>query len=212
MHRLIASRFPSAGIFDFITDTKAAEAAFALEGLTSERLADAMGRLARIPAEDRVFNVPGAHQAMAAFIHGAAGRFNTEDLGAWYAALDFATAIAETGYHHTRRLLASAGGFPSRIQMRELLSTPTVVLADIRRDHDDRYHLTDYAPGQAFGRTCRNDRRDGILYRSVRREGGENVVLLKPRQVVPVTEGVHLQYEWGRAGAFHISLPSGEQP
>ena len=59
-------------------------------------------------------------------------RFNRETLGAWYAACDPATAIAETLYHHTRRLRASAGGFPNTIQMRELISTPTADLHDIR--------------------------------------------------------------------------------
>ncbi len=208
-HRLIASRFPPIGVFDFIADAQAAEAALVLEGMTSERIADTMGRLARIPPRDRVFNVPGAHQAMAAFIYGAAGRFNDEDLGAWYAALDLETAIAETEYHHTRRLRASAGGFPNRIQMRELLSRPKVALVDIRAEHDDRYHATDYTTGQAFGRACRKEDGDGILYRSVRRTAGENLVLFKPRTIPPITQGAHLQYEWDRLGKFTSSLLAG---
>jgi hypothetical protein len=207
-HRLIATRFPSVGVFDYMPDAEAMAAALELEQATNERLNDVLGRLALIPSEDGAFGVPTAHQAMAAFLHVAesGGRFNGPEVGAWYAALDLDTAIAETLYHHGRRLAASAAGFPNTIEMRELISSPTADLIDLRaRESRDLYHPLDYSHGQRFGRKCRAERRDGIWYRSVRRTGGECIALLKPRLVVPITQGRHFRYDWTSDGRATVS-------
>ena len=45
---------------------------------------------------------------------------------------------------------------------------------------------------------------DGILYDSVRRAGGENVVIFKPRLLLPVTQGDHFSYSWDVAGRPHV--------
>ena len=206
-HRLIASRYPTIGVFDDLVDPADAGAAMRLESLTNDRLTGALGRLAAIPEADRAQGEPGASLAMAAFLHPApgGGRFNREDLGAWYAACDPSTAIAETLFHHTRRLRASAGGFPNTIQMRELVSTPTADLDDIRGLQMQRRELYDpdpgrYAAAQAFGEDLRKAGIDGILFDSVRRPGGENIVLYKPRLAVPVLQGHHYDYSWDAAG------------
>lgn len=206
-HRLIASRYPTVGVFDDLVDAADAEAAMRLESLTNDRMTGALGRLAAIPAADRAQGEQGASLAMAAFLHPSpgGGRFNRETLGAWYAACDPATAIAETLYHHTRRLRASAGGFPNTIQMRELISTPTAELHDIRGLQGERPELYDpdpahYSASQAFGEGLRTAGADGILFASVRHSGGENVVLYKPRLAVPVIQGHHYDYCWDAAG------------
>lgn len=206
-HRLIASRYPTIGVFDDLVDPADAEAAMRLESLTNDRLTGALGRLAAIPEADRAHGEPGASLAMAAFLHPSpgGGRFNRDDLGAWYAACDPATAIAETLYHHTRRLRASASGFPSSIQMRELISSPIADLHDLRGLQAARTDLYDpeparYAPSQALGEDLRNAGADGILFDSVRRAGGENIVLYKPRLAVPVLQGHHYDYCWNAAG------------
>lgn len=189
-------------------DGETAAVAVALETATNERLNDVAGRLARIPAEDLPGPVPTASQAMAAFLHCAetGGRFNTTDLGAWYAALDLDTAIAEALFHHGRRLRLSAGGFPNTIEMRELSSRPSADLIDIRRLEDPPlYHLDDYTAGQQFAEQHRRDRRDGIWYRSVRRDGGENVAIFKPRLVVPIVQGCHLRYDWNARGEHTVT-------
>ncbi|MGD9537634.1 MAG: RES family NAD+ phosphorylase [Alphaproteobacteria bacterium] len=214
-HRLIASRYPTVGPFDYMGDVETIEAALALEGATNDRLNDVAGRLALLAPGDIAIGVPSAHQAMAPFLHPAeaGGRFNGPELGAWYAALDIETAIAETRYHHHRRLAASQAGFPSTIEMRELLSRPSADLVDLRRlDDAALYHHEDYRAGQRFGRARRDERRDGIWYRSVRRREGENVVLFKPRLLVPVIQGDHYRYDWDAQGAFSATrlTPLGE--
>jgi hypothetical protein len=206
-HRLIASRFPTVGVFDYMPDAEAVAAALELEQATNGRLNDVLGRLALIQA-DAILGVPTAHQAMAAFLHVAetGGRFNGPELGAWYAALDLDTAFDETVYHHSRRLAASAGGFPNTIEMREFLSSPVADLIDLRPIDDPAlYHRDDYSAGQTFGRRSRAEGRDGIWYRSVRRERGECVAILKPRLVVPITQAGHFRYDWDARGVASIS-------
>ena len=211
-HRLIASRYPTVGVFDDLVGAEDAQAAMDLESLTNDRQTGALGRLAAIPRDAWAIGQPGATMAMAAFLHPSpgGGRFTAAALGAWYAACDLKTAIAETLYHHSRRLRASAGGFPATIQMRELLSTPRAKLHDLRghqAEHPDLYDPdpAHYGAGQRFGEALRAAGADGIAYDSVRRAGGDNIVIFKPRLVMPVTQGDHYAYQWDADGGSIVS-------
>jgi RES domain-containing protein len=200
-YRLINSRFPTVGPFDMVADVDAVASLLELESFTNDRLNDVLGRLGRVPREDIIIGVPTATLAMGAFLHGHAGRFNGPELGAWYAALSVKTAIEETLFHHTRRLSLSATGFPNSMEMRELISRPTADLTDIRDvDAPHLYHRNDYTRSQRFGADTRDRRNDGIIYRSVRHNGGICLVLFKPRLIVPITQGDHYQYDWSKDG------------
>ena len=94
-HRLIASRFPTIGVFDDIAATdEELRVAFILEDMTNLR---SHARLEALPTGSAVHGPTGS-LVMAAFLHCApdGGRFSNGDLGAWYAATDVRTAIAET--------------------------------------------------------------------------------------------------------------------
>ena len=123
-HRLIASRWPTIGVFDTVASADDLEAALLLETLTNDRANETLARLGQLDRSEWVTGQPGATIVMAAYCHPApgGGRFNSETLGAWYCAAEIETAIAETVYHHTRRLAYSASGFRHVIQMRELIS------------------------------------------------------------------------------------------
>lgn len=208
-HRLIASIYPPVGIFDDFGDADDARAAMELESLTNDRLTGALGKLDAIPKEDQVAGQSGANMAMAAFLHTSpgGGRFHRETLGAWYAALAIETAIQETLYHHNRRLRASEGGFPCSIQMRELLSTPSASLEDLatnRDHHTELYNENDYSASQIFGDKMRAANSDGIIYRSVRHADGTNIVIFRPRLLVPVIQGDHYEYVWDKDGAHKV--------
>lgn len=208
-HRLIASRWPTIGVFDDCMDAEAVEAAIALETLTNDRLAN-VGILNAIPKDEWAVG-PGATVAMAAFLHPNPGRFNSAEIGAWYAALDIQTAVAETMHHHERRLRASAAAFPALIQMRELVSSPAATLVDIRGEEEARSELyagENYGASSAFGEAVRREGDDGIWYSSVRRSGGQNVVIYKPRLLVPVLQGDHYEYTWdahGNSNAYKLT-------
>lgn len=219
-HRLIASRYPTVGVFDDLTDDpEELRVAFLLETATSPRHGDAVARLDRLmPGE--IVSGPGASLVMAAFLYTdeRGARFHERRLGAWYAACEIETAIAETVFHHERRLRLSEGGFPNRIQMRELLTDVDLDLVDLRGLKESRPDLYDpdpdrYAASQAFAAGLRwpaapepAGRCNGLVYDSVRRAGGKNVCLLWPSAVpLPVVQGEHFEYVWDAAGRLAVS-------
>jgi hypothetical protein len=210
-HRLINSRFPAVGVFDDIAGSEAdLRDAFEIESLTSGRLLGAE-RLARIPG-GAVVAGPGATLVMAAFLYSDenGGRFTDRRLGAWYASTEVETAIAETVYHNERRLRASGGGFPARIQLRELVAELDDDYLDLRGrqgTHPELYHPSDYSASQAFAANLRWPFGDeiGLIYDSVRRVGGTNVCIFQPAAVgVPVVQSDHYEYAWDANRALDV--------
>jgi len=213
-HRLIASRYPPVGVFDDLTADKDELAiAFLLESATNDRLAILSRRLPLLP-DSEIVQGPGATMVMAAFLHAdeVGGRFTDGRLGAWYAAFDVCTAIAETVYHSTRRLRLSAGAFPSNIQMRELIAGIDCALVDLRGQQQSRrelYHPNDYTASRAFGVALRwpaaGEGENGLIYDSVRRRDGVNVCIYRPSLIqLPVTQGDHYEYRWDAAGQANV--------
>ena len=200
-HRLVPSRFPPIGVFDRVATAGDAIVAMELESLTNDRVRIALERATLLPDDDWVVGVPGATIVMAAFLHAApeGGRFNQPPLGAWYAARDLQTAVRETIYHHTRRIAASEMGFDASITMREFVTTLDARLCDLRGRQASLpalYHPDDYAESQRFGEARRQAGEIGIVWNSVRRPSGECVVIYRPRLLLPVTQGQHLEYRW----------------
>jgi hypothetical protein len=213
-HRLVASRYPTVGVFDDLTTDKDELAmAFLLESVTNDRLAVLSRRLPLLPPEELVQG-PGASMVMAAFLHAdeAGGRFTDGRLGAWYASLDVATAIAETVHHSTRRLRLSNGAFPSTIQMRELVAGIDCALIDLRGRQSERadlYDRNDYGASRTFGIRLRWPRQgpdeNGIAYDSVRHTGGTSVCIYRPSLVIlPVVQAEHYQYRWDASGQVTV--------
>jgi hypothetical protein len=201
LHRLIATRWPPIGIFDTVATPEDARDALVLESWTNDRVTTELDRLADLPDDDWVVGVPGATLVMAAFCYPApgGGRFTSERLGAWYAARDIGTAVAETVYHHRRRLSLSAIGFHATIQMRELQAQLDARLHDIRglrTTRRDLYAPDHYARSQPFGEALRAAGSNGIVYDSVRRMGGQNTVVFRPRLLPPLQEGERFDYHW----------------
>ena len=122
-HRLIPSRFPPVGVFDAVASAGDLEAILALEGWTNDRIAAELGVVHMLPKDEWLTGVPNASIVMAAFCHPhpGGGRFNTPDLGAWYAGLSLDTAIAETVYHRTREL-DEIGVTDTFVHMRQYLA------------------------------------------------------------------------------------------
>lgn len=200
--RLIASRWPTIGVFDRVAATPAdVLAAYELEMLTNDRLHVPLQRLHELPESEWVVGVPNANIVMAAWLHAdeAGGRFTDGTLGAWYCSFGLQTAIKETVYHHTRRLSHSAAGFYQTIQMRELRADVDAAFHDLRgreKELPALYSPTSYAESQPYGVRLRREGANGICYDSVRHAGGVNLAVFRPRLVRNVTQGDHFQYEW----------------
>ncbi len=213
-HRLIASRYPTVGVFDDLTaEPEELTLAYLLESVTNDRLGALSHRLPLLLRDD-IVRGPGATMVMAAFLHAdmSGGRFTDGRMGAWYASLDVATAIDETVFHSTRRLRLSAGAFPCSIQMRQLVAKIGCTLVDIRgqkKKRADLYDPDDYSRARAFGIELRwppaGRGENGIVYDSVRRRSGVNVCIFRPSLVaLPVVQGDHYEYRWNAAGAVAV--------
>jgi len=216
-HRLIASRYPTVGVFDDLTaDPEELRVAFLLEAATNDRFALLSRRLGILPDRE-IVSGETASLVMAAFLHAdpAGGRFTDHQLGAWYAACDVETAITETLYHSDRRLRHSADAFPSAIQIRELIVDLDCALADIRGKQAEMPELYDpdpdnYGPSQRFAVRIRwpddgSEPENGLIYDSVRRAGGTNVCVFRPSLLpLPVLQGDHYEYRWDAAGTATV--------
>jgi hypothetical protein len=201
-YRIIPSRFPPIDLFERIAPPQDWEALVALESLTNDRIRQEVGDISLVPIEDRISG-PGASVVMAAFTHlnASGSRFADATFGAYYAAADVETAIAETKFHREEFLRATKEA-PISIEMRVYLADMAADLHDIRgrqSDMADIYRGDDYGASQALARHLRREGSFGIVYDSVRREGGECVILFRPKMLSNVRQGAHLIYKWNGA-------------
>jgi RES domain-containing protein len=200
--RLINSAFPPIDLFEDIADPADWELLAKAEARTNPRIMDSIGQLDNVPVERRVSG-PGASYAMAPFVHCSpdrAGRFHDGSFGAFYAASDFETAVAET-VHHVARFLSATHEAPGWVSvMRELTGRIDRAMVDIRTGkHADLLNPDDYTVSQGFARTQRTSGKDGIVYPSVRKKGGECFAAFWPDvPSLPVQAG-HWRYHWDGA-------------
>jgi len=176
------------------------DALIAAEMLTNPRVRDEIGDIHLVPVEDRVSG-PGASYVMAPFTHlnPKGGRFSDALHGAYYAAGDLATAIAETSYHFGRFAADSTDG-PRYEDMRVLVGRIDAELHDVEQlQAGDQRNLLDpvsYTLSQAFAGELRGIGSTGVHYPSVRRTGGKCVALFRPSAVSIPVQTKHLQYHW----------------
>lgn len=201
-YRIIPSRFPPIDLFERVASPDDLAAVHELESLTNDRLREQLGEIRVIPPADRVAG-PGAGYVMAAFMHPAPGgaRFNDARLGAYYAARELETAIAETSYHRTRFMRATRQP-AMELDMRVLeaeLDAPLHDLRGLREKLPDIYDPDDYSASQRLAARLRTEGSDGIAFDSVRRDGGQCVAIFRPRRVRSCRESLHLTYVWDGA-------------
>lgn len=197
--RIVPTRHPTVFLFDRVAGPEDFEALYALEALTNDRVREEVGALALVPEQDRIFG-PGSGPIMAAFTHlnPLGTRFSDGSYGVFYAAIDRATAIAETRFHHARFLAATREPSMS-LAMRLYHVTIDARLHDLRGTGavDTRVFDPDsYAVSQALGRALRQQDSAGVVYRSVRREGGRCAGLFKPAAARNCVHAAYLLYVW----------------
>ena len=172
-----------------------------LAGWTNDRLLSE--RLQRLPHEEWVFGRLNSSIIMATFLHVAPGgmRFNGPELGAWYAAARLTTSVVEVAHHMRRETVATRQDCLAR--------TFRVYAAKLEEDFVDIcgeqatlpavYDPTDYAASQKFGEEMRKGGEFGILFDSLRHEGGINAVAFRPSRIAEVTQGDHYEITVERA-------------
>jgi RES domain-containing protein len=204
-HRLIATRFPTVGLYDQVAAPKDLEVVFAIEALTNPRIRQEMGQLSLVPPADRVAG-PGATLIMAAFTHlnPLGSRFSDGSWGVYYAADSLETAVAEVSHHR--------GAFLARTAEEAIDIDLRWIQADLRdRLHDLRgqgaawaaaYDPDRYGASQDLGRELRTQGSAGIAYDSVRRAQGQCVAVFRPKALSNARAAGHVGLHWD---GTHIS-------
>jgi hypothetical protein len=137
---------------------------------------------------------------MAPFTHldAAGSRFADGTFGAFYAAAQMTTSIAETRYHREIFLRATRQS-PIELDMRCYLADVASRFHDIRGMRvrmPEIYDPDSYISSQVFGRQLKLSGSNGLVYDSVRHPGGECLAVFRPRLIQNLRQGVHLRYVW----------------
>jgi hypothetical protein len=196
-YRLIPSQFPPIAVFDTVAIAADLQPVMDLVGWTNDRIV--AHRVGRLPQAEWIYGRPNASVVMASFLHVSPEgmRFNSSDLGAWYAAARLRTAVAEVA-HHLRREASARGLTGQTRTYRAYAARLAGRYLDIRGQGAIRPELYDgmsYAASQAFGEAVRASDDDGLIYDSLRHVGGVNVVAYRPRNVLDVAQSDHFEIE-----------------
>ncbi len=197
--RIVPTRYPTIYIYDRVADPADFDALYALEALTNDHLRAEAGDIDLVPPDERIFG-NGAGPIMAAFTHlnPDGSRFSDGRHGVFYAAHDKPTAVAETQYHQARFLAATAQPV-MQLPMRLYSVKVSATLHDLRPlDAVPKavYAADDYSAARSLGASLRQAGSAGVVYRSVRHEGGECVGLFKPKGASQCLHAAYLLYVW----------------
>lgn len=202
-HRLVASRFPTVGLYDSIARPEDLEVVFAIEALTNPRLRQELRALSLVPVADRVIG-PGATLVMAAFTHlnPEGSRFSDGSYGVYYAALTLETAITEVS-HHRARFLARTAEPPIDIDLRWIKADLATHVHDIRAASAptsaalaEVYHPDHYGASQVLGRALRKLGSAALAFDSVRHPEGQCVAVFVPKVLTRARAAGHLGLHW----------------
>ena len=137
---------------------------------------------------------------MAAFTHRNpdGSRFSDGTFGVFYASGDLETAIAETMYHRERFMRATSERrmeLDMRVYLVDLVGN-LHDLRDQRAAHPLVYRPDSYSVSQNVARDLLGSGSNGIVYDSVRHDGGECAAVFRPRLLSNCRQERHLCYVW----------------
>ena len=201
MHRLIPSRYSYSGtvLEDVTASSDDLATATALDAVTNDRVLGETRGLAGISPFELVYGFPNAHIIRAAFLHpnpAGGSRFNDTTRGAWYAAEDVKTSIAEVAYHRARNL----SDIIDPEAPDQAPESDSATYDDWRADFDADFHMLEpaarfaaylrgepvpacYQPSQELARSLLAKQSNGIVYPSVRRKGARCLACFRPALV-----------------------------
>ncbi|WP_245465165.1 MULTISPECIES: RES family NAD+ phosphorylase [unclassified Mesorhizobium] len=176
-----------------------------IEGATSNRLVAQNRGTAEIQSYELVYGVPHAAFINASFAYAKPrepNRFNSAERGAWYAALELETCMAEVRYHLTEAL-SQTSVYEAVVEYAELHASFAGEFVDLR-PHAGHVSLhpekgIGYPAGNALADAARARGLNGIIYPSVRHEGGTCIAALFPHAVQSVAQGDVYRMTWNGA-------------
>jgi hypothetical protein len=195
-YRVINARFPPIDLFERIADPDDWESLIELETLTNPRVRQEAGEISLVPPEERVSGV-GTSWVMTPFTHiGWPSRFSDGGWGVYYCAQSLATAVHEKA-HHVGFFFARTGEpLGTTMELRALVAAIDARFHDIRRGFRKAHDPNDYLVAQGLARELRETGSNGIVYKSVRHEGGSCLAALRPKAVSPPISGPNLRFHF----------------
>jgi RES domain-containing protein len=199
-HRLLPAKYSPNydSVLTRIADDEDLPLIFKLDDATNARLQAEEGLSPDISVRDLVFYVPNYHVINAAFTHAnpLGGRFSTPHRGAWYAGFELATAKAEVLFHKSVEFAEIDWKEREEIQYDDYLADFTAPFHDLRGIEDDALSPTSYVRSQQLTVELMEQGSLGIVYPSVRREGGTCVACFRPSIVANVRKSTPYRLIW----------------
>jgi RES domain len=205
-YRLIPSRYPTVGLYDRVADPADLDVVFAIEALTNPRIRDEIGQLQLVPPDERISGA-GSTMVMAAFTHlnPEGSRFSDGSYGVYYAAQALETAVAEVSHH--RALFLARTAEPSiDVDLRVIAAHVDAELHDLRTLGKRGATLLDpntYGAPQALGKQLREAGSWGVIFPSVRHEGGFCIGVFRPKALRNARSGAHIALHWDGSRITH---------
>jgi hypothetical protein len=203
-HRLIPSAYDKERVLNRLTtDSDELADLFELEGATNERLQGEAGLLPGITVHELVFGLSYSHIVNAAFTHAKplGSRFNGPERGAWYAGFSLETAGIEVAFHKAEEL--------REINWQE---KETFLYADFLADFRGEFHdirdaerftkcldPNSYTASQKLAHELLDAGSAGVVYPSVRHNGGTCISCFRPALVNNLRKGGQISVEFENA-------------
>jgi RES domain-containing protein len=199
-HRLLPAKYSPNfdSVLTRIASGEDLELVFELDNATNARLLTEEHGSPGIHAHDLVFDVPNYHVINAAFTHAnpLGGRFSTPERGAWYAAFELATAKAEVIFHKSIEYAEINWKEREEIQYDDYLADFTATFHDLRGVADEALSPTSYVRSQQLTVELIEAGSLGIVYPSVRRDGGTCIACFRPAVVANVRKSTPYRLIW----------------
>ncbi len=201
-HRLIPSKYLPGGdsVLTSIADDKAhLDVIFDLDNATNDRLQAENDLLPGIGIHELVFAVPNYRIINAAFTHAhpRGSRFNGPDRGAWYAGFELETAQQEVAWHKSVEY-AEIDYWNDSITYDDFLADFDGAFHDIRGSAGYEACLApdSYVAAQGLAAELLNAGSLGLVYPSVRYEGGTCIACCRPAIVGNVRRDRRYRFTW----------------
>jgi hypothetical protein len=172
---------------------------FKLDIATNERTLVEGGIGGGIDVHELVFGLPYAQIVNAAFTHPhpLGSRFNGPDRGAWYSGFEIETSIAEIAFHKTLDLL-EIGVLEDDVTYDDYTADFSAEFHDLRGGKRFAAYLDpqSYVASQELAERLLAAGSLGVVYPSVRNEGGTCIGCFRPALVMNVAKGVTYRFRW----------------
>jgi RES domain len=199
--RLVSSARLRPPVLEALVGTDDIAALAEIEGATSARLIAEDRGTEGLDRQELVYGIPYAAFVNASFAYSRPrepNRFNASR-GAWYAALAVVTCMREVAWHMAD-FLAKSGEFKGVVDYAEMFASMAGEFVDLRERPGDPCLDPDpaigYPAGNALADLTRARGLNGIIYPSVRHEGGTCIAALWPHAVQSVAPGALYRFTW----------------